>query len=250
MPEGLSLAFQTEGLLWVLAFKLLAGIVYGFAGFGAALIFIPLASIFLPPQVAVGIMAITAIGSVATVLPPALRDADKPRMLSMLIPAIFTLVPGIWLLRTMDIIALRWLISGVILISLAAMVMGWRRSIAPSRSTLMALGAGAGAIGGATGLVGPLVILFNLSGRDDVRVTRANTLSFLTLSGIAMIPLMWAQGILTGGTLWLGLIATPVYMAGTVIGHRFFDPRHELLFRQLGFIVISGAVVAGLPLWD
>ncbi len=250
MPEGLALAFLTEGLIYILLIKLLAGIVYGFAGFGSALIFIPLASIFVPPQVAVGVMAITAIGSVGTVLPPALRAADKPRMLTMLIPACVMLVPGIFVLRSMDVTPLRWLISGVIAISLAAMMFGWRRSVEPSPKSLAGLGITAGLIGGATGLLGPVIILFNLSGRDDVTVTRANTLCFLTLSGIIMIPLLALMGVITTPVMWLGLLATPVYMVGTLIGQRGFDPKHATLFRWLGYAVIGGAVLVGLPIWS
>ncbi|MHC0053154.1 sulfite exporter TauE/SafE family protein [Actibacterium sp. D379-3] len=250
MPEGLALALQTGGLPVLLLVNLLAGVVYGFAGFGAALVFIPLASIFVPPQIAVGIMAVTALGSAVTVLPRAWRQADRPRVLWMLVPAFLTLVPGIWLLRSMDVLPLRWLISGLILLSLAAMTLGWRRRMAPNRAALAAVGGAAGFIGGLTGLTGPVVILFNLAGDEPVVTTRANTLSFLTLLGVLMIPQLAAQGVVTGRVLWLGLLAAPVYMAGTMIGQAVFNPAYQKVYRLLGYGVITGAVVVGLPLWD
>ena len=250
MPEGLALALQTEGLVLLLLVLLLAGLVYGFAGFGAALIFIPLASIFVPPQLAVGIMAVSALGSTVTVLPRAWRQADRARVLWMLVPAFLTLVPGIWLLRSMDVLPLRWLISGLIVLSLAAMTLGWRRSMAPKRAALAAVGGAAGFIGGLTGLTGPVVILFNLSGDEPVVITRANTLCFLTLLGVLMIPQLAAQGVITGPVLWLGLLATPVYMVGTAIGQAVFNPAYQSVYRLLGYGVIAGAVLVGLPLWD
>lgn len=250
MPEGLSLALATPGLAFVLGALFLSGLVYGFAGFGAALIFIPLASIFVPPQLAVGMMAISAIGSAITVLPRAWRQADKARVLWMLFPAFLALVPGIWILRHFDVLPLRWLICGVIVISLAAMSLGWRRKLTPTRAALAGLGAGAGFVGGITGLTGPLIILFNLSGNEPVTITRANTLSFLTTLGVLTIPQLALQGVVTGPALWLGAVSIPVYMAAAALGQRLFNPDWQRAYRLLGYGVIGGAVLVGLPLWD
>lgn len=249
MPEGLALALQTQGLIPVLFFELLAGICFGFTGFGAALIFVPLATIYLPPPVVIGILGMTTVASLFTVLAPAWREADRPRVLWMLIPAFACLTPGVWLLGRIDATPLRWIISTVILISLTALIAGWRRRVEPKPVALVALGAGSGLVGGLTGLTGPLVILFNLAGREDVRRTRANTLSFLTLLGLLTLPQLAFQGLLTAQVLWLGLIAMPVYGLGTLTGRWLFDPRHERLFRTLGYLVIAGAVIVGLPVW-
>lgn len=250
MPDGLALALATPGLLYVLGALFLAGLVYGFAGFGSALIFIPLASTFVAPQIAVGVMAVSAIGSAVTVLPRAWAVADRPRVMWMLVPAFAALVPGIWILRHFDVLALRWFISGVIVLSLLAMSLGWRRRLAPTRGALAWLGTAAGFLGGITGLTGPLVILFNLSGDEPVTITRANTLSFLTMLGVLMIPQLAAQGVVTGPVLWMGLLAIPVYMLATTIGQALFNPAWQRIYRLLGYTVIAGAVLAGLPLWD
>ncbi|KAJ54570.1 hypothetical protein ACMU_17845 [Actibacterium mucosum KCTC 23349] len=250
MPEGLALALATQGLVLIMAVKFLAGLTYGFAGFGAALIFIPLSSLFVPPQVAVGVMAVSSVGSLFTVFRPAWAEADRTRVMWMLIPAFVTLTPGVWLLGTLDVTALRWIISAVIGVSLVAMITGYRRAVAPSNAMLAGIGGGAGLVGGLTGLTGPVVILFNLSGREDARIMRANTLCFLTLLGTLMIPQLTLQGLFTAQVLWLGLIMLPVYIVATWLGRRLFDPRRQGLYRGLGYAVIAGAVLVGLPLWD
>ena len=249
MPEALAAVLQTEGLVFVLVTLFLAGVVYGFAGFGSALIFIPVASIFVAPAFAVGLMSMGTIGSAITVLPAAWRLADRRQVLWMLIPAVALATPGIYLLRTLDIDLLRWLIVIVVGVTLAAIMMGWRRNLSPSRRTLFSVGSFAGLIGGATGLLGPLVILFSLAGKEPVAVTRANTISFLTSLGIVMIPMLALQGVITMQTLWLGVGIVPMYMLATFIGKSLFHPRFEWLLRRLGYGVIGGAMIAGLPIW-
>ena len=46
------------------------------------------------------------------------------------------------------------------------------------------------------------------------------------------------------------LLATPVYMLATTIGQALFNPAWQRVYRLLGYAVIGGAVLAGLPLWD
>lgn len=249
MPEGLALALATQGLVLLILAQLAAGLIYGFAGFGAALIFIPLASIYVGPQVAVGAMAVTSIGSIVTVLPRAWAEADRPRVMWMLVPAFLAMVPGVWLLRTLDVTVLRWIISAVIAVALGAMILGLRREMAPTRGVLAGIGVGSGLVGGVTGLTGPIVILFNLSGREDARQMRANTLCFLTLLGSLSIPQLAFQGLMPPHVLWLGALLLPVYMVGTLIGRRFFHPNRQALFRLLGYVVIAGVVLVGLPIW-
>ena len=51
MPEALTQGLATPGLIWLLFTIGLAGIVRGFSGFGTALIFVPVANIFLEPKI-------------------------------------------------------------------------------------------------------------------------------------------------------------------------------------------------------
>jgi uncharacterized membrane protein YfcA len=57
---------------------LTAGTGYGFAGFGAALIFIPLATVFVAPGTAILAMALFGIGSAVSLLPRAWSEAERP----------------------------------------------------------------------------------------------------------------------------------------------------------------------------
>ena len=71
MPEVVLAALETAGLGWLILITIVAGIVYGFAGFGAALIYMPVAVIFLAPVMAIAAFSVSAMSSVVTVFPKA-----------------------------------------------------------------------------------------------------------------------------------------------------------------------------------
>ena len=164
--------------------------------------------------------------------------------------AALSLPAGAWILVTADVTLLRWIISGFVALTLAAMLAGWRRTVVARPATLAAIGLGAGGLGGATGLHGPIVILFTLSGQAPAAVMRATMLVVLTCLGSAMLPILWAMGHLPASVVWLGVIAAPVYMAGIAAGQRAFDPRHERVWRWLGYGVVGASAVVGLPVWN
>ena len=60
MPDTLLQAWATPGLIWLLVAIGIAGIVRGFTGFGTALIFVPVAGIFLSPAIVIGVITRSA----------------------------------------------------------------------------------------------------------------------------------------------------------------------------------------------
>ena len=190
------------------------------------------------------------MSSVFTVLPQAWRTADRPAAMTMLIAALCLTPLGIWVLRTTDVTILRWAVSAVVLATLLALLTGWRYRRAPGLPTRIAVGSGVGFLGGATGLNGPVLVVFQLGGPDDVARTRANTIVVLTLSGLSFLPFMALQGALPREAISLGLLLFFPYAAGTVLGRALFDPGREGLYRTIAYVIIAAAAVIGLPVWS
>ena len=71
MPDILAQALATPGLFWLMVAISVAGIVRGFTGFGTALIFVPVAGIFLEPERVIGVITVTGIFSAAALVPRA-----------------------------------------------------------------------------------------------------------------------------------------------------------------------------------
>lgn len=250
MPEALTAALAEPGLLWVGLATFVAGLVYGFAGFGSALIFMPVAGIFLPPAIAMAAFSTSALASLVTVVPGALRAADK-RSVAVMIGACLIFTPlGVAMLRLAPEAAIRALVSVLTLVTLAALIAGWRVPLRGGWPLKAGVGALSGLTGGSTGLNGPPVILFNLGSDQPVAVTRGNLAVFLTLTSLSFLPQLWLQGLLPARALWLGALMLGPYALGTFIGARVFTPERAEFYKRLAYGLIGAAGLAGLPIWN
>ena len=249
LPGLISEALTLPGVHWVILTSLIAGVVYGFAGFGSALIFMPVATRVLPPEVAVGAFSLSAVASFVTVVPGAWRVADRPSVLRMIVAGVVATPVGVLLLRTAETDVIRVAISVLVLGTLGALITGWRLRTAPGPWPQVAIGAFSGVTGGATGLNGPLVILFNMSGGLRAEQVRGNTAVFLTITSLTFLPQLWAQGLMSVSTIVLGILLLPVYGLGTLIGKRLFQPGLEVLYRWVAYGIIAAAGLIGLPIW-
>ena len=249
MPDALAGALAVPGIGWVLVAALAAGLAYGFAGFGAALIFMPVAAARVGPVGAVTLEACMGLASVVTVLPRALKLADKRDTGVLLAAALVGLPVGTWLLKVVDPEAMRWGICVVAAGTLCALVAGWRRKTQDTTGALVGVGAASGALGGATGLTGPVMILFKLSGQGSAAEVRASTISFLTLLSMLLLPALWLQGLIRVEALRVAVLVLPIYMAGALAGQALFRPEMERLYRRVAYGLIGVAVAMSLPVW-
>ena len=145
---------------------------------------------------------------------------------------------------------MRWAVLVVTAATLLALIFGWRYTTPPTRLARVAVAAATGIVGGATGLVGPIMVLFQLGGQDSAPRSRANTLVFLTTTGLLTAPLMLLQGMVTPVAVVLGLLLIPPYGAGALIGQRLFVPERHDLYRKLAYVIIAAAIILGLPIYD
>lgn len=249
MSDILAQTLALPGLPYVLAITVAAGVVYGFAGFGAALVFMPVATAFIPVDMAVAAFAVSALASFVTVVPRAWREADRTGVVQMILVAALTLPIGLWILRTNDVTTMRWAVLAVTAGTLIALISGWRYQTAPTRVARGGVAAATGLVGGATGLVGPIMVLFQLSGQDSVARSRANTLVFLTSTGLLTAPLMAMQGMLTAEAVVLGLFLILPYGAAARLGQWLFDPGKQALYRKVAYVIIGVSILMGLPIY-
>lgn len=249
MPEAFLAAAATPGLGWLIGVAALAGLVYGFTGFGAALIFMPLAAMIVPPERAVAALAIASCGSFLVLVPDAWRRAGKPACVTMLGAALVMIPAGVWVLVNAPVEPLRWGISVVVLATLAALLAGWSYTGAAGRPAWLGVGGAVGFMAGSTGLNGPVLVLFQLAGPDGVDRSRANTIVVLTTSSVLTIPILAWQGVMTAEALALGLMIFVPFAGSAWIGRRLFDPGFERLYRAAAYTLVGAAGILGLPLF-
>ena len=250
MSEGLFQALSTDGIVWIFIAAIVAGVVRGFAGFGAGMIFIPVMGIFTDPiTTVVALQIMDGVGALP-LLKKGFRDGE-PRHVALLTVAAVCLIPvGIYFLATTQSDIFRWIVSGLIAVLLALMISGWRYTKRLGTVGTVGVGGLAGFMSGFFGLAGPPVIMMYMSGPFKASVVRANIILFFFAITVVGFILLYARDLMTPERIWLGLVLVIPYGLATMVGQKIFHPSREALFRTVAYVVIIASVVLSLPLWS
>ncbi|MWB78553.1 TSUP family transporter [Pseudooceanicola sp. 216_PA32_1] len=250
MPEGLAAAFATPGLPFLALAVLVAGLVRGFSGFGAALIMMPVAAAIMPLPVAIVMMAVVGVLSWPVLLPRALREADRSEAAILGLAALVTAPLGTWVLTAVPQEVLRWTLATIASATLLALLSGLRYRGRVSRPGVAAVGGAVGLMGGATGLSGPPAVLFYLAGQARAPAIRANVIVAFAIFEIGVIASLFARDLVTMRAIWLGLAMALPYLLGSTVGQMLFRPEREREFRLAAYVTIALAILSSLPVFD
>ena len=242
MPSGAALAAT-------IAAAALAGLARGFSGFGAALIFIPLASAVLGPRVAAPVLMLVDNLTAFPLVPAAWRGADRGEVASLAAGALLGTPLGAWLLLHLDPLALRWGMCALAAAMLALLASGWRYHGRPALPLSLAVGGAAGLFSGAAQMGGPPVVAYWLGGAIPAARVRANIVLFFAAGGLISAAVYLLGGLLTAEVLVLAALVAPAYGLGLWCGNRCFGAASEATFRRICFLLIALAALLGLPLW-
>jgi uncharacterized protein len=237
-------------LALLLAVTLTASLARGFSGFGAALIFIPLASALLGPKVAVPLLLVTDGVMAAGMIPNAVRQADRREVLTMALGALIGVPAGTWLLTTLDPLTLRWGIVALAAVMLALLLSGWRYTGRPRPPLTVLVGLISGFFSGAAQVGGPPVVAYWLGGTIPAKTVRANIVFYFAITTAIGAVGYVSGGLITRQTLLLALIIAPVYGLGTWVGSRMFGLASDQTFRRICLSMIALATVVSMPLLD
>jgi uncharacterized membrane protein YfcA len=243
-------AWSTPTLVFVLVSALVAGCARGFSGFGGALIFVPLGSAAIGPQLAAPLLlAIDGLLSLG-MLPNGWKRANRREVFTMAAGALLGVPLGTALLAFTPTLVVRWTICAIVLLLLAFLISGWRYRGRPRTPLTVGVGALAGVFGGAAQISGPPVVAYWLGGAIAATEVRANLVLYFAVSTvITTTAYLWA-GLLTWDVLGLALVTGPAYGVGILLGSALFGRASESLFRTICFALIGTAAIIGLPLFD
>lgn len=237
-------------LALLLVVTLAASLARGFSGFGAALIFIPLASALLGPKAAVPLLLVTDGVMAAGMIPGAIRKADHREVLTMAIGALVGVPAGTWLLTSLDPLTLRWGIVALAGGMLALLLSGWRYKGRPKPPLTVLVGLLSGFFSGAAQVGGPPVVAYWLGGTIPAATVRANIVFYFAITTvIGAIGYVWS-GVITPHTLLLALIIAPVYGFGTWAGSHMFGLASDQTFRRICLGMIALATLVSTPVLD
>ncbi len=240
--------FDTTVILFFTV-ALTAGLARGFSGFGAALIFMPLASAIASPQIAAAVLVLIDLVFSAPLIVKALQRVSLVPILIMLVGAAVTVPVGTWVLKTADPIVLRWMIAALCTAMLGLLISGWRYAGEAMPTITFGVGALSGLFTGISQLGGPPVVAYWLGGKNKTADTRANIILFIAGSSLISLVTYFFGGLFGQQAVTWAAISGPAYGLGLFAGARLFGFASEPTFRRVCFGLIALAVITSLPLW-
>lgn len=240
-----------ETVLFLCGVAALAGYSRGLTGFGAGMIFVPLAGGAVGPLAAIGLIWTIDTPTVMAVAPGAMRRGDW-RQTGILFAGWAVTTPGaVYLLKWLDPLTVRWIVCIMILTAVVLLIGGWNYRGKPTPRLAFATGIVAGITGGLTGLSGPpIVILWLAAATATAMNVRDNLNLFFVLTTLVYLVLFAMAGILNAQVFRLGLLLAVPYGAGVIAGTLTFRAMGERNYRRAAYFVVGCAALLALPWMD
>jgi uncharacterized protein len=240
----------TTTAIAICAVALVAGTARGFSGFGAALIFMPLASSLAAPRLVAALLLIIDFVAMAPLIPNAWRHADRKATAVMVAGALVGVPTGTYFLTRLDPVTTRWIISGFVFALLLLLLSGWRYRGKDHAAVTIGVGSLSGFCSGLAQTGGPPIVAYWLGRPLAASVARANIMLFFAASDVVSVVSYAVTGLITVEAIGFALIVGPIYAIGVALGAALFGRASEAVFRAICYALIAAAVVFGLPALD
>lgn len=214
------------------------------AGFGYALLAVPLLSVLIGPKDAVALASLSGLAGTALMVVRLRHRTDRPVVGRLLLGAFVGMPLGIVLLRRLPAPPLQVAVSVVVLVAVALLASGARLRRESARTEL---GAGfvSGMLNTSIGIGGPPVVLVLQAAEHEQHAFRATTVSYFLVANLVALPLFFASGVVDHSTWVAGLVAIPAALAGTLAFERVaYRVRTEHFRRLVLSLLVVAAVVS------
>jgi uncharacterized protein len=246
IPTGVSLS----AALAICAIALVSGTARGFSGFGAALIFMPLASSMAAPRLVAAVLLMIDFVAAAPLAPNAWKHADRKATAVMVAGALVGVPLGTYLLSRLDPVTTRWIISGFVFALLMLLLSGWRYRGKDHATLSIGIGGLSGFCSGLAQTGGPPIVGYWLGRPIASAIARANIFLFFAASDFFSAVSYSLSGLITSDAIRFSFLIGPVYAAGVWFGAALFGRASETIFRLICYVLIAAAFIVGLPALD
>ena len=243
MPDLLSLSFLTAA-----AVAVIAGMVRGFAGFGAAMIMTPVFSALYGPAVGVALCLLLEIVVALPLLPRAVGKVNWRRIGLVLAAAVVGAPLGNLLLTAIAPEPMRWAISAIVLGAVAMLASGWRYHGEPHTAATLTAGVSSGFLNGLSGMAGPPIVFYYLAGKEPAAEVRANLTTYFIFVDLVALAVFMARDLVGTATFLQGLALAPAVIVGGLLGERLFPLASEAFYRRLALCLLAGVAVGSVLL--
>ena len=237
--------FAPAQIIAALATALVAAFIRGLAGFGMAILLVPILALALTPVEAVLVTNGVALLIGLSELRRILRDAERSALLIGGL-ALFTTALGLWLLAITPPDIARVLIALVALSAFGAILLPQCAADLPGRSHTVATGVATGLLTGFAGMPGPPVVPYYVGRAIPRAQAKASMLLIFTIAAFAGLGSGAALGLMQVRLLVLAVLLFPAVLLGNWLGSLAFGKVSDGLWRWFVALVLAAAALAAL----
>lgn len=231
-------------MTWAVVFgaAVLASTAQTVAGFGFALIAVPLFVMVLTVPEAVGTVALLSFVNVVTVARSVRGHVPWPTVRFLLLGSLCAMPFGLSLLLSVSGDTLRIVVSSVSIFMAIAIGLGFTIRVARPGGAF-GVGIVSGLLCTSVAINGPPVVLFLQAQRFSPEVFRAGISTFFMLNGIVSISLLVWAGVVNLESVRTGATVLPALLVGYWLGHRLLPRFSAETFRRfvLALLVLSAS---------
>lgn len=218
----------------------------GTAGFGFALVSIPLISLVTSPKLAVPFIMVYAYGVNFFLFLRFKEYIDWRKLWPLMVGALPGIPLGIYFLKNYEDVMIKKIVGGVVIVFVVwNLIARPDRRYALSRFWAYLAGFAGGILHGGTAISGPPVLMYLTLNRWEKTLTRATLQSFFFFTGSCSLFGLVITEVLTLSVLRFNLLYLPVVILGGVTGYFLFKRLSSRLFNR---ILLSLLLVTGLLL--
>lgn len=243
MPDPFASSFLIAALV-----AAIAGMVRGFAGFGAAMLMTPVFSALHGPAVGISLCMLLEIVVALPLLPRAVKYVDWNRIGLLLLAAAVGAPLGTLVLTRVAPEPMRWTISAIVLAAVGLLSSGWRYPGQPRASATLAAGGLSGFLNGLSGMAGPPIAFYYLAGNETVERVRANLTTYFVFVDLIALAVFIGRGLVRWDTAGLALCLAPAVVLGGLLGERLFPLASDRFYRRLALGLLVGVALGSLLL--
>lgn len=222
-----------------------AAFVRGLAGFGMAILLVPVLALALPPVDAVLVTNFLAVFIGLVELRRLLGGAERSALVISWWIALAT-APGLMLLAMTPPDLARLLIALVALVAFAAVLVPAGAPMMPGRAATAGTGIAAGLLTGFAGMPGVPVVPFYVRRGVPRGVAKASMLLIFTVAAAAGLVAGAAIGALEWRLAWLAATLFPLVLLGNWLGSLAFGRVSDRTWRGFVVAVLGAAALAAL----
>jgi uncharacterized membrane protein YfcA len=237
-------------IAFVIAVILMAATAQTVAGFGLALIAMPLLITVMDVEDAIVVVSIAALLNTTLVARATWHHIPRRTVATLLIAAFAGMPLGLIALLFAPQDALRLAVAATSIVLAIALMAGvsFGGPGRPERPGAYIAGGIAGVLGTSTGMNGPPIVLYLQDRGLPPTPFRGALSSYFFVSGVVSMTLLAVSGVVALASVALGIAALPAVLAGNWTGSRFVGRFSDAAFRRLVLALLIATSLSAVGL--